>query len=110
MAEKCLKNAKNIQIAQISMIFGQDCVVFHEDSESGLQMAPKGNKKAKKCQKSSPAPSPPGARGSIFLSFSALWGNLEARFGILIKNYTILSKNHRNLSYVDPFRAHFSYG
>ena len=30
---------KLVQIAPISMIVGQDCVVFHEDSESGLQMA-----------------------------------------------------------------------
>ena len=36
-----------VQIAPIPMIFGEDCVIFHEDSESGLQMAPKGCKNAK---------------------------------------------------------------
>ena len=31
---------KWVQFAPISMIVGQDCVVFYEESESGLQMAP----------------------------------------------------------------------
>ena len=42
---------KWVQIAPISMIFGQDCVVFHEDSESGLQMGPKGRKAANNSKK-----------------------------------------------------------
>ena len=33
---------KWVQFDPILMIVGQDCVVFYEESESGLQMAPKG--------------------------------------------------------------------
>ena len=37
------KNGTNwVQIVSISMIFGPDCAIFDEDSESGLQMAGKG--------------------------------------------------------------------
>ena len=38
----------------------------------------------------------------IFFDF---FSHLEARFGIHMKNYTILSEIHRNRSYQDPFRA-----
>ena len=46
---------KWVQFGLISMIFGQDCVVFCEDSESGLQIAPKGRKRVKKIKTLSPS-------------------------------------------------------
>ena len=44
----------------------------------------------------------------IFGPFWAEAAHFEARFGILVKNYTIWTPNHRNRSYLDPFRGHFS--
>ena len=42
---------KWVQIAPISMILGPECAVFCEDSESGLQMAPKGQKRPENPEK-----------------------------------------------------------
>ena len=52
---------KWVQIAPISMIFGQECVVFYEDSESGVRMPNKGAKRAQNgqnCPLSLPPPAP----------------------------------------------------
>ena len=35
---------------------------------------------------------------------------MEVRFGFLVKNYSFRIKNHRNRSYLDPFRANFPPG
>ena len=43
----------------------------------------------------------------IFGRFRPEPTHFEARFGILVKNYTIWTPNHRNRSYLDPFRGHF---
>ena len=41
-------------------------------------------------------------------AFAALTGHLEARFGILVRNYASRTKTRRNRSYLDPFRVHVS--
>ena len=41
----------------------------------------------------------------FLLPFSGLSDLLEARLGILMKNYTILTKNRRDRGYLDRFRA-----
>ena len=43
-----------------------------------------------------------------FLFFLTEGTHFEARFGILVKNYTILTNNHRNRTKLDPFRGNFS--
>ena len=44
----------------------------------------------------------------IFGTFLSKATRFEARFGILMKSYTIWTQNHRNRSYLDPFRGHLS--
>ena len=47
----------------------------------------------------------------ILLVLGRFWPgttHFEARFGILVKNYTILTPNHRNRTKLVPFRGNFS--
>ena len=67
-----------------------------------------------------PVFTPPGAQvvaggAQILKMFLLIFGlfrpeptHFEARFGILVKNYTILTNDHRNRAKLDPFRGNFS--
>ena len=69
------------------------------------------------CRSGSGSTGPGGAQvGNFENDFVLFLGGLlrpeathfKASFGILVKNYTIWTPNHRNRIYLEPFRGHFS--